>query len=250
MVLFPTWASVDGQSVGKEYLNEKIACDICCRKPDLGAIGPLCERRKIILQPSPIEQPLVSEGEYAVELATALNLTSSHDEAAAENALASINIAPRNGWISDYPMTPDIIAEVRDSTARSASAGSLAMSEADAAGVVDGVNTAMNLPVKAGGETYGAETGSRYSSGSSSEYESMSAPLRRRFPNIRDPLISRIIMAITDLPSSLIIHHHGTTVIYMIGSRAHSGGEDSGSAATTCFAISTGMVITTGLPTM
>ena len=33
----------------------------------------------------PIEQPLVSEGEFAVELATALNLTSSHDEAAAED---------------------------------------------------------------------------------------------------------------------------------------------------------------------
>src|SRR5208337_4340794 len=87
----------------------------------------------------PIEQPLVSEGEFAVELATALHLTSSHDEAAAENSLAAINIAPRNGWISDYPMTPDIVAEVRENAARSASSRSLSLSEADAARAVDSV---------------------------------------------------------------------------------------------------------------
>ena len=67
--------------------------------------------------PPPIEQPLVREGAFAVQLATALDLTSSHDEAAAEHYLVSIDITPRNGWISDYPMTPDIIAEVRESAA-------------------------------------------------------------------------------------------------------------------------------------
>jgi hypothetical protein len=116
----------------------------------------------------PIEQPLVSEGEFAVELATALNLASSHDEAAAENSLAMINIAPRNGWISDYPMTPDIIAEVRESTARSASSGSLSISEADAARTVDNVSIAMNLPIEVAGEKYANE------SSSSSEYQSSS----------------------------------------------------------------------------
>ncbi len=120
----------------------------------------------------PSEQPLVSEGEFAVELATALNLTSSHDEAAAENSLAAINIAPRNGWISDYPMTPDIIAEVRESTSRSASSGSLSSSEADAARTVDSVSVAMNLPVKVAGEKYTGESNSR----SSSEYQSSSSP--------------------------------------------------------------------------
>ncbi len=117
----------------------------------------------------PIEQPLVSEGEFAVELATALNLASSHDEAAAENSLATINIAPRNGWISDYPMTPDIIAEVRESTARSASSGSFSISEADAARTVDSVCIAMNLPIKVAGEKYTDE------SSSSSEYQSSQA---------------------------------------------------------------------------
>jgi hypothetical protein len=118
----------------------------------------------------PIEQPIVREGEFAVELATALNLTSSHDEAAAENSLAAVNIAPRNGWISDYPMTPDIVAEVRDSASRSASAGSLNMSEADAAQTVDRVSTALDLPIKMSAERYSSE------SSSPPEYESGPAP--------------------------------------------------------------------------
>ena len=111
-------------------------------------------------QRPPVEQPLVREGDFAIELATALNLTKSHDEAAAESSLAAINIAPRNGWISDYPMTPDIISEVRESAARSASAGSLNMSESDAGSTVDRISIAMNLPVKVTGERYANESSS------------------------------------------------------------------------------------------
>jgi hypothetical protein len=147
----------------------------------LAPYAPFAKAKSSSSKP-PIEQPLVSEGEFAVELANALNLTSSHDGAAAENSLASVNIAPRNGWISNYPMTPDIVAEVRESTARSASAGSLNMSEADAVGAVDGVSIAMNLPVKAAGNQYSYESGSgsgpgsEYQSGSSYEYQPGSAP--------------------------------------------------------------------------
>src|SRR5208283_5417875 len=115
-------------------------------------------------QRPPVEQPLVREGDFAIELATALNLTKSHDEAAAESSLAAINIAPRNGWISDYPMTPDIISEVRESTARSASAGSLNKSESDAGSTVDRISIAMNLPVKVTGERYAYESSSSSSS--------------------------------------------------------------------------------------
>jgi hypothetical protein len=103
-------------------------------------------------RPPPIEQPLVREGEFAAELATALNLTSSRDETTGESYLASVNIMPRNGWISDYPMTPAVIAQVRESVARSASSGYLQISEADAVGLMDNVSIAMNLPVKAGYE--------------------------------------------------------------------------------------------------
>jgi hypothetical protein len=123
----------------------------------------------------PIEQPLVSEGAFAKELANALSLDSLHDEAAAENALASVNIAPRNGWISNYPITPDIVDEIRQSAARSASSGSLNMSESEATRTVDSVGVAMNLPVKAAGDQYGYESGSSSNSSSgaasSSEYQ-------------------------------------------------------------------------------
>ena len=114
--------------------------------------------RVLTSEPPPVEQPLVREGEFAVELATAFNLTSSRDEAAAESYLASINITPRNGWISDYPVTPDIIAEVRESVSTSASSGYLRMGQTDAVGLVDNISIAMNLPVKAGYES-GSEDG-------------------------------------------------------------------------------------------
>ncbi len=110
----------------------------------------------------PVEQPLVREGEFAVELATALNLTPSHDEAAAQRALVSIDITPRNGWISDYPMTPDILAEIRQSAAKSASSGKLRISGTEAAGIVDKVSIAMNLPLRTSGEKYTYESGSEY----------------------------------------------------------------------------------------
>ena len=112
--------------------------------------------------PPPVQQPLVREGDFAVKLVIALNLPSSSNEAAAENALSSINIAPRNGWISDYPMTPDIMAEVRASTARAASSGELQMAETDATRIVDKVSTDMNLPVVVAGEQNYASTGSEY----------------------------------------------------------------------------------------
>jgi hypothetical protein len=91
------------------------------------------------------EHPLVSEGKFAVELATALNLTRSHDEAAAERELLTNGITPRNGWISDFPMTPEIIAEVRRSAADSASSGMLGISVTEVADIVDKVSAALKL---------------------------------------------------------------------------------------------------------
>ncbi len=138
----------------------------------------------------PVEQPLVREGEFAVELATALNLTSSHEEQAAEHYLVSINITPRNGWISDYPMTPDIIAEVRDSAARSASSGKLQISGNDAAGIVDKVSIAMNLPVKVAGDSSSAhQSGSVVPPPEVSEYMEPSA-VSDYFYNNEPPIVT------------------------------------------------------------
>jgi hypothetical protein len=68
----------------------------------------------------PISQPLVTEGTLAVSLVAALGVSSTTDEIEAESNLGEIGIVPRNGWIADYPVTPDIVAEVRQSVATAA----------------------------------------------------------------------------------------------------------------------------------
>src|SRR5262245_31225986 len=77
----------------------------------------------------PIEQPLVREGDFAVVLAKSLNISKSGDEAEAESKLASAGISPKNGWIADYPMTPDILSEVQGATAKAAESGKVEMSK-------------------------------------------------------------------------------------------------------------------------
>ena len=172
---------VDLQSVGKEYQMKRVLVILVAAGLVLAPYIASVNAQSSTSNRPPIGQPLVSEGEFAVELATALNLSLSHEEAAAEDALGSISIAPRNGWISDYPMTPDIIAEVRESAARSASSGSLKMAEIEATGIVDSVSTAMNLPIEVAGGKGAYESGSSsnsssgYESGSSFEYQSSSS---------------------------------------------------------------------------
>jgi hypothetical protein len=70
----------------------------------------------------PIGQTLVREGDFAVRLATSLSLGTSLDEVEAENLLSEVGIAPKNGWIADYPVTPDIVDELHRSV-RDAAAG-------------------------------------------------------------------------------------------------------------------------------
>lgn len=75
----------------------------------------------------PLEQPLVPEGAFAVQLARALNLGKTEDEAQAENMLSAVGIEPKNGWIAEYPVTPPILAEIEAAIARAADAGKLRM---------------------------------------------------------------------------------------------------------------------------
>jgi hypothetical protein len=59
-------------------------------------------------QPPPAAVPLVREGAFALNLA-ALSLDHPTSEVEAESILGTAGIAPSNGWIADYPVTPDII---------------------------------------------------------------------------------------------------------------------------------------------
>jgi hypothetical protein len=68
----------------------------------------------------PLAQQLVREGDFAIELQSALDLGTSQDEVEAESRLGEAGITPRNGWIADYPVTPDIITELQKSVSDAA----------------------------------------------------------------------------------------------------------------------------------
>jgi hypothetical protein len=80
----------------------------------------------------PVSQVLVREGNFAVKLVEVLKLGTAKNEAEAEKMLASAGIAPRNGWIADYPLTPDIIGELRSAIAVAMDSGKIAMNKDEA----------------------------------------------------------------------------------------------------------------------
>jgi len=79
-----------------------------------------------------VSQPLVREGNFAIKLVEVLKLGTAENEAGAESRLASMGIAPRNGWIADYPLTPDIIGELRRAIGVALGSGKLAMNKDEA----------------------------------------------------------------------------------------------------------------------
>jgi len=95
----------------------------------------------------PIAQPLVREGEFAVKLTAALKLGTTTDETEAESLLGSVGIVPRNGWIADYPVTPDIIGELQTSIAEAATAGKLAMGKDEALKAAEEVTSGSGLSI-------------------------------------------------------------------------------------------------------
>lgn len=99
----------------------------------------------------PVAQPLVREGDFALKLAPALGLGTPANEAEAESKLSSAGISPKNGWIADYPVTPDIVGEVQTSVGEAADAGSLSMGKDTALTAVQNVVNESNLSVRTEG---------------------------------------------------------------------------------------------------
>src|SRR5512135_3106756 len=97
----------------------------------------------------PLAQSLVREGTLAVNLANALKIGSPANEAEAESALTSAGIAPRNGWVGDYPVTPDVVIELRNAVGSAADSEGLSMSKEEALNVFDNVTKDYELPVSA-----------------------------------------------------------------------------------------------------
>jgi len=99
-------------------------------------------------EPAQIAQQLVREGDLAVKLVTAYGLVATNDEADAENQLSQTGIIPRNGWIADYPVTPDIIGELQQSVGESVDTGKLSLDKTEALKRLDGALAELKLAIK------------------------------------------------------------------------------------------------------
>jgi len=97
--------------------------------------------------PPPVGTPLVREGDFAVSLADALELGAGEDEIAAESRLGELGISPQNGWIADYPLTPDIAGELQQSLIAAADGSRLPMSRDDALQIFYDVSMELGLSV-------------------------------------------------------------------------------------------------------
>jgi len=82
--------------------------------------------------PPPVSQPLVREGDLAVKLVEFLKIGTAKNEAEAETRLGAFGIAPKNGWIADYPVTPDIIGELQKAVSGAADAKRLPIGKEEA----------------------------------------------------------------------------------------------------------------------
>ena len=98
-------------------------------------------------QPPPIEQTLVREGDLALKLAEALKIGRAESEAEAENLLASVGIAPKNGWIADYPVTPDIVGELEKAVSEAGDNKRLPMDRNEALKVFRTTAVEFELPI-------------------------------------------------------------------------------------------------------
>jgi hypothetical protein len=105
--------------------------------------------------PPPIGGPLVREGDFAVRLLSALDLGTIDDEVEAETRLGEVGIIPRNGWIADYPVTPDVLGELQKSVVDAASSRKIPLSRAEALRRINAVSDEFELSVSpyTGGQT-------------------------------------------------------------------------------------------------
>ena len=99
-------------------------------------------------QAPPIAQTMIREGEFAVKLAESLKMGQPKSEAEAETMLTSVGIAPKNGWIADYPVTPDIIGELENAIGSAVDSGKVGIKKEAAVKAFQDLSTQHGLPVK------------------------------------------------------------------------------------------------------
>ena len=117
--------------------------------------GPVAAQpEQAVAKAPPVSQQLVPEGDFALKLASALRLGTPTTEAQAEDMLTTVGIAPKNGWIADYPMTPIIIGQVRNAVVATAALKKLPVGEDEALQAFDGLTAEFGLAFASGPEQY------------------------------------------------------------------------------------------------
>jgi hypothetical protein len=127
----------------------------------LMSVGIYAQAVQVAGEQPPIAQPLIREGDLAVKLADALKLGTATNEAEAENLLGNAGITPRNGWIADYPVTPDIIGELAQSISLAAESNRLKMDKGEALQALQDVTAGANLAVRGGAPGQTVQTAPR-----------------------------------------------------------------------------------------
>jgi hypothetical protein len=113
-----------------------------------GQTGPVgTQPEQTATKAPPVSEQLIPEGDFALKLATALKLGTPEMEAQAEDMLASVGIAPKNGWIADYPMTPIIIGQVRNAVVAAAALKKLLMRKDEALQAFDGLTAEFGIAI-------------------------------------------------------------------------------------------------------
>lgn len=98
--------------------------------------------------PPSVGQTLIREGTLAAELAKTYGMPGDVAEAEAESWLAEKGIIPANGWIADYPVTPDIIGELRKSVEEAGESGNINMDKSGAVSRFDAIVAAMGVGIQ------------------------------------------------------------------------------------------------------
>jgi len=142
--------------------------------------------------PPPIEQTLVREGDFAVRLADTLGLLKTDNEADAERALATAGISPKNGWISDFPVTPVVLAEIRSSVLVAADGARIKIDKKTAEEKFAALSKELELPIAAdtgaSGRPKGYVTGEEY--GTPEEYGQDPAVINNYYYDEGPPVIT------------------------------------------------------------
>jgi hypothetical protein len=114
--------------------------------------GPIAEQAAP--KAPPVSQQLIPEGDFALKLAAGLKLGTPTTEVQAEDMLTEVGIAPKNGWIADYPMTPIIIGQVRNAVVAAAALSKLPMGKDEALKTFEGLTAEFGLAIVPGPEQY------------------------------------------------------------------------------------------------